>query len=285
MAGMRDVTVQVRNEKRGMQRLPGKKVALTIAGFDPSSGAGVTADLKVFEKHGIYGIAAITALTVQSTQGVEAVEPVSGRLLRASLECLAEDLAICGVKIGMLGSAEAVREVAGFITQAGIPRERVVLDPVLVSSSGAALLEPDGFQIVKKTLLPMVGWVTPNLEELGALLGESGEFISREHVPELAERLAAEGGAGLHVVVTGGHLYPPDDFLRTAAGEEVWFSGERVETTSTHGTGCAFSSALLCRVLAGDGPMEAAGGAKAWVRQALETAVPLGQGRGPVLSG
>jgi hydroxymethylpyrimidine/phosphomethylpyrimidine kinase len=268
-------------------------VALTIAGFDPSSGAGVTADLKVFEKYGIYGVAAIAALTIQSTQGVRGVEPVPGRVLRETLECLAEDLPMGGVKIGMLGSLEAVREVARFITRAGIPRERVVLDPVLVSSSGAALLEPEGIQVLKTDLLPVAGWVTPNLAELAALLGEPGEFISRGHVPELAAQLAGEdaergpapGGSGLHVVVTGGHLYPPDDFLRTAGGQEIWFSGERVETTSTHGTGCAFSSALLCRLLRGESPIEAVGGAKAWVRRALETAVPLGMGRGPVLSG
>jgi hydroxymethylpyrimidine/phosphomethylpyrimidine kinase len=283
-----------RESARG-ERLPAPRVALTIAGFDPSSGAGVTADLKAFWNHGVYGVAAITALTVQSTQLVRSVDPVPSRLLRETLECLSEDLTLAGVKIGMLGSADAVREVARFITRAGIPQERVVLDPVLVSSSGAALLEPVGIEALKKELLGLVGWVTPNKDELGALLGEPAEFVSRDHIPELAERLADVGdsgtrgpgsrGSGLNVVVTGGHLYPPDDYLRTADGKETWFSGERVETTSTHGTGCAFSSALLCRLLRGESPVEAVGGAKAWVKRALETAVPLGHGRGPVLSG
>jgi hydroxymethylpyrimidine/phosphomethylpyrimidine kinase len=139
------------------KRLPAPKVALTVAGFDPSSGAGITPDLKVFEKYDIYGIAAITALTVQSTQGVRRVEPVPGRLLRQTLECLAEDLPIAGVKIGMLGSAEAIREVARFLTRGSIPRERAVLDPVLVSSSGAALLDPAAVHILKKELLGLVG--------------------------------------------------------------------------------------------------------------------------------
>jgi hydroxymethylpyrimidine/phosphomethylpyrimidine kinase len=285
MTGMNDVAARRGRENDRLQRLPSGKVALTIAGFDPSSGAGVTADLKAFDKYGIYGVAAITALTVQSTQGVRAVEPVAGGVLRATLQCLAEDLPIEGVKIGMLASAEAVLEVARFLTYAGIARERVVLDPVLVSSSGTALMEAKGFEAVKKDLLPMVGWVTPNMDELGALTDEPGEFLSREHIPELAERLAELGTSALNVVVTGGHLYPPDDFLRTARGEETWFSGERVRTTSTHGTGCAFSSALLCRILAGESPIDAVGGAKAFVRQALDTAVPLGKGRGPVLSG
>lgn len=265
--------------------LPAPRVALTIAGFDPSSGAGVTADLKVFSNHGLYGVAAITALTVQSTQGVQRVEPVSGHLLRETLDCLAGDLPLAGVKIGMLGSAEAVREVTGFLAQAGLPRNRVVLDPVLVSSSGAALLEPAGVEILLSGLLPLVGWVTPNLHELAVLLGEPEEFLSRDHIPELAVRLASRGGSSLNVIVTGGHLYPPDDFLRAAGGQETWFPGERVDTTSTHGTGCAFSSALLCRLLLGDTPVDAVGGAKAWVRRALEIAVPLGLGRGPVVTG
>jgi hydroxymethylpyrimidine/phosphomethylpyrimidine kinase len=258
-------------------------VALTVAGFDPSSGAGVTADLKVFANHGVYGVAAMTALTVQSTQGVRRAEPVSGQLLRETLECLAEDLAISGVKIGMLGSAAAVRVVAEFLRGSGIPRERVVLDPVIRASSGAELLSAEGVGLLRDELLPVVGWVTPNVEELGALLGEPGEFVSREHIPEMAERLAGLGGSRLNVVVTGGHLYPPDDFLRMADGEETWYPGERIETTSTHGTGCVFSSALLCRVLSGDSPVTAVGWAKRFVRNALETAEPMGKGRGPVI--
>jgi hydroxymethylpyrimidine/phosphomethylpyrimidine kinase len=295
MAGMTSALPTGGEESRGGRGLlakrdagAGRLVALTVAGFDPSSGAGLTADLKVFANHGVYGVAAITALTVQSTQGVRRAEPVSGQLLRETLECLAGDLAIAGVKIGMLGSAEAVRVVAEFLRRAGFPRERVVLDPAIRASSGAELLSAEGVGLLRDELLRLVGWVTPNVEELGALLGEPGEFVSREHIPEMAERLAELGGAysgkpGLNVVVTGGHLYPPDDFLRTADGEETWFPGERVETTSTHGTGCAFSSALLCRVLGGDGPVEAVGWAKRFVRNALETAVPMGQGRGPVI--
>jgi hydroxymethylpyrimidine/phosphomethylpyrimidine kinase len=268
-------------QKTSRQRLPAPKVALAIAGFDPSSGAGVTADLKVFEKYGIYGIAAVTALTVQSTQGVRCVEPVSGRLLQETLDFLAEDLPLAGVKIGMLGSAEAVREVARFLTRRSIPREQVVLDPVLVSSSGFALLDPSAVHILKKELLGLVGWVTPNMDELGTLTGASN--FRRESVPELARRVASLG-PGLNVVVTGGHRDPPDDFLWLADGTETWFPGSRIDTTSTHGTGCVFSSALLCRLLAGDGPVEAVRGAKEFVRRALETAVPLGKGKGPVLS-
>lgn len=259
----------------------GCPVVLTVAGFDPSSGAGVTADLKVFWNHGLYGVSAITALTVQSTQGVRGVEPVSGRLLRQTLDCLAVDFPLAGIKIGMLGSAEIVEALTSFLAAGGVDRSRIVLDPVLRSSSGAELLDREGVRRLRDDLLPRVGWVTPNLDELAALTGVRS--AERESVPDLARRLTALP-PGLNVVVTGGHFDPPDDFLLTAGGKEWWYPGRRVETTSTHGTGCAFSSALLCRLVLGDAPEEAVAAAKAWVTQALETAVPIGKGRGPVLT-
>lgn len=255
-------------------RLPAggsRPVALTVAGFDPSSGAGITADLQVFANHGIYGVSAITALTVQSTQAVRRVEPVSAKLLRDTLDCLAEDVAIAGLKIGMLGTAELVGEVTAWLSQAGIPRERVVLDPVIRSSSAAELLEPEGVRRMRDELLGVVGWVTPNIDEAAVLAGgrTPGRTLDRTQVPEAARRLAALA-PGLNVVVTGGHLEPPDDFLLTAAGEEAWIAGRRVTGAWTHGTGCAFSSALLCRLMLGDGPVEAVRGAKDWVRAMLE---------------
>jgi hydroxymethylpyrimidine/phosphomethylpyrimidine kinase len=188
---------------------------------------------------------------------------------------------IAWVKIGMLGSAEIVRGLTRFLRDAAVPRENIVLDPVLVSSSGATLLDPEGVRLLREELLPLVGWVTPNIDELAALTGE--RIRQRDDVPEQAAQLA-DLAPGLNVVVTGGHLDPPDDFLRTSTGEEVWFPGRRVETTSTHGTGCVFSSALLCRLVAGDTPAEAVRGAKEFVTQALETAVPIGKGKGPVLT-
>jgi len=265
----------------GLSESKGCPVVLTVAGFDPSSGAGVAADLKVFWNHGLYGVSAITALTVQSTQGVGGVEPVSRRLLRQTLDCLADDLPLAGIKIGMLGSAEIVSELASFLGRGGVDRSHIVLDPVLRSSSGTELLSQEGVGRLRDDLLPQVGWVTPNLDELAALTGEGG--VTREKVPSLACRLAAMA-PGLNVVLTGGHLDPPDDFLLTAAGRTHWFPGRRVHTTSTHGTGCAFSSALLCRLVLGDAPADAVAEAKAWVTHALETAVPIGKGRGPVLT-
>ena len=201
--------------------IPAPPVALTIAGFDPGSGAGITADLKTFAAHRIYGVACISAMTVQSTLGVRAVEPLPAMLVRQTLECLAEDVSLSGVKIGMLGSSAVVCEVSSFLTaQSGtIPRERIVLDPVLRSTSGTALIDRDGVRVIREELLPRVGWITPNVDELALLAGGSPD---REEVPAAAARLQAMaarlGNDALNVVVTGGHLSRPDDFLLTASG-------------------------------------------------------------------
>jgi len=254
-------------------------IALAIAGFDPSSGAGITADLKVFAAHGVYGLAAITALTVQSTQGVRRVDPISPEILRQTLDCLAEDMEIAGIKIGMLATEGVVKAVSDYLTESGVPAARIVLDPILKSSSGNELLSEEGRNRLKSDLLSRVGWVTPNLDELAILTGEP--VSSREAVPEAAARLADRYPA-LNIVVTCGHLDPPDDFLRTLDGSEQWFPGQRIETSATHGTGCAFSSALLARLLAGDPPNQAVFAAKSYVREAMKAAKPVGKGRGPL---
>jgi hydroxymethylpyrimidine/phosphomethylpyrimidine kinase len=258
-------------------------VCLTIAGFDPSSGAGITADLKTFAAQGVYGVAAITALTVQSTTGVRAVEPISPGLLRDTLECLAADVMPDAVKIGMLGTAGGVQEVDRFLRSHPELRERTVLDPICRSTSGAALLDREGLTIVRERLLGLVGWVTPNIEELAALTGSS--VAGRDEVPTAAERLARQGVAAgnprLRIVVTGGHLERPDDYVLTDE-EGSWISGEWVETTSTHGTGCAFSSALAALLANGLEGFAAVRAAKAYVTEALRAATPIGRGRGPM---
>jgi hydroxymethylpyrimidine/phosphomethylpyrimidine kinase len=265
--------------------LPSPPVALTIAGFDPGSGAGITADLKTFAAHRMYGVACISAMTVQSTLGVRAVEPLQPMLVRQTLECLAEDVSLSGIKIGMLGSSAVVCEVSSFLTaQSGtIPRERIVLDPVLRSTSGTALIDQDGVRVIREELLPRVGWITPNVDELALLAGGSPD---REEVPSAAARLQAIaarlGNDALNVVVTGGHLSRPDDFLLTASGAGNWLAGEKIITNATHGTGCAFSSALLCELISGRSPEEAVAAAKAYVTEALRSAYPVGKGKGPM---
>lgn len=260
-----------------------RPVALTIAGFDPGSGAGVTADLKTFAAHGIYGVACLSALTVQSTLGVRAVEPLSAGLVRATLECLVEDVALSGVKIGMLGSSVVTAEVVAFLRaqSSKIPRERIVLDPVLRSTSGTPLIDANGVRIIREELLHCVGWITPNIHELAILAGHDAKTLSRDQVPAAAARLR-EGNAELNVVVTGGHLDKPDDFLLSASGEQIWLPGERITTTSTHGTGCAFSTAILCGLISGLNSNEVVASAKAYVTEALRCAYPVGKGQGPM---
>jgi hydroxymethylpyrimidine/phosphomethylpyrimidine kinase len=263
-----------------------KPVALTIAGFDPGSGAGITADLKTFSAHRVYGVACISAMTVQSTQGVRAVEPLSATLVRQTLECLAEDVSISGIKIGMLGTSGIVSEVVSFLIgqSARLARNRIVLDPVLGSTSGTPLLDANGIHVLRDELLHCIGWITPNIQELAVLIGE--DPAGRDQVPAAAARLkdlaARLGNDELNVVVTGGDLNRPDDFLLTASGEQHWFPGEKIETNSTHGTGCAFSSALLCGLISGLGAREAVTAAKAYVSEALRSAYPVGRGKGPM---
>ncbi len=263
------------------------QAVVTIAGLDPSSGAGITADLKVFAAHRLYGLACATALTVQSTEGVRRSEAVSAALLRDTLDCLAEDIPIAGVKIGMLATGAnvlaAARWIAGYRKQ--IPGLPVVLDPVLHASSGAALLDADAVEVLIAELLPLVTVVTPNLPEAALLAGVPG--VGMHDAPAAAAairgRMDPRRGA---VVVTGGHSGPeqtPDDFL-LAAGEPAgtWIAGTWVHTRATHGTGCAFSSALLCGLVNEVALPAAVTEAKRYVESAMRAAYPIGRGKGPL---
>ncbi len=254
------------------------KTVLTIAGFDPSSGAGITADLQVFAAFGLFGTACITALTVQSTTGVVSVTPVPD-LIGPTLRTLDADLPPAGFKIGMLGTAEAVRAVTSHVRgwrATGCP---VVLDPVLLSSSGAALLDAEGVEAMKQELLPVVDWITPNRAELAVLSGCPTGSPDEADAALLSLR---KRYPHLHIVATGGELSRPVDTLLTPDGKLQRFDAEHIDTTSTHGTGCAFSSALLARLVLGDAPEAAVHAAKAFVTQALLSAPGLGRGRGPM---
>ncbi len=257
------------------------KIVLTIAGFDPSSGAGVTADLMVFAAHGLFGTACITGLTVQSTMGVRTAAPVSAEIVHDTLDCLQSDLPVAGIKIGMLSTAANVAMVADFLEMLRAENRRVpvVLDPVLRSSSGRELLDGEGMEVLRRRLLPLVDWVTPNLLEAEVL---TGRVVRRREEMLDAARVLQEMGEELNVVVTGGHLDPPDDLLLSAKGEVLWLPGEKILSRSTHGTGCAFSSALLSRVVLGDQTAIAGVMAKRYVAEAIRTAESIGHGQGPV---
>src|ERR1700683_3810113 len=262
-------------------------VVLTIAGFDPSSGAGVTADIKTIAAHGCYGVACVSALTVQSTARVRRVEPLDPGLVTETLEELASDIPIAAVHIGMLGSAKVVKAVVEFLSQrsgkAGLPSKlpNVVLDPILKSSSGADLLDAAGTRLLIEKLIPLADVITPNVDEAAVLTGL--KVTDLDEMRAAAAKLHQMGAAA--VVITGGHLEKAIDLLSftTKGGvEEQVFRAERQLSNSTHGTGCAFSTAMACHLALDRGLAEAALLAKTYVTAAIAAGHPLGRGTGPV---
>jgi hydroxymethylpyrimidine/phosphomethylpyrimidine kinase len=266
-----------------------RPIILSIAGYDPSSGAGVTADVKTAAAMGCYAVTCITALTVQSTQGVFEVSPVPPELVRKTLDRLAEDVEIAAVRIGMLGSAEVAKVVTEYLR--GQRHPNVVLDPVLRSSSGAALIDPTGVDYIRKWLLPVCDVVTPNLEEAIVLAGvepkrslplsSTGETTGT--LRTLAARLHEMGTKA--VVITGGDSPEPNDFLsvmKNNGAREHLFPGQKLDSRATHGTGCAFATALACGLANGRDLETAVGEAKDFVRTAIEAAYPVGKGNGPM---
>ncbi len=264
------------------EKLP---VVLTIAGFDPSSGAGVTADIKTIAAHGCYGVACITAMTVQSTAGVRRVEGVDPGLVTETLDELAADIQIAAVRIGMLGTAKVAKAVAEFLeARAGKGGKRlanIVLDPVIRSSSGADLLDAAGVKVLVEKILPLADVITPNVDEAAALTGlKVGDLDEMRGAAAKLHEMAT--GA---VVITGGHLEKAIDLLsfRTKDGvQEEVFKGERLESKSTHGTGCAFATAIACHLAMDRGLAEAALLAKTFVSAAIAGGHSLGRGVGPV---
>ena len=255
------------------------KNALIIAGFDPSAGAGILADLKTLSAHGIYAQACITGLTVQSTGGIQATKPLEAEWVRQTLKELADDTSFSVIKIGALFTSRLVAEIAAFLRNHGpVP---VVCDPVLASTSGTQLLDSDGIELMQKELLPHCDWLTPNWGELSVLarmpVGNRSE----------AEQAGAELRASfpqMTVVVTGGDQPSTDDLLLTPGREPEWIAGQRVDTKSTHGTGCTFSSALAARLVLfpEEPPVERVAACKRYVEGAMLHAVPMGRGAGPL---
>jgi hydroxymethylpyrimidine/phosphomethylpyrimidine kinase len=251
-------------------------IVLTIAGFDPSSGAGITADIKTIAAHGCYGVAAITALTVQSTAGVRQVNPVDPKLLRDSLDELTADVKVSAVHIGMLGSADVAAEVVDFLQRSQLPH--VVLDTILKSTSGTRLLDDSGVEVLTEKLLPLAEAVTPNAEEAATLAAMQVSYV--DDMREAAQKLHEMGARG--VVITGGHLEKATDVLSLQNGEFQIFKSDKQDSTCTHGTGCAFSTAIACHLAHGRALPEAVLLAKAYITAAIANAYPIGKGAGPV---
>jgi hydroxymethylpyrimidine/phosphomethylpyrimidine kinase len=269
-------------------------VVLTIAGFDPSSGAGVTADIKTIAAHSCYGVACITAMTVQSTSGVRRVEPVDPGLLTESLEELDRDLDIAAVHIGMLGSGKVAKALADFLTNRPTDRSvgktgkngraklpNIVLDPILKSSSGADLLDSAGTKVLIERLIPLADVVTPNVDEAAAITGL--KVVELDEMKAACAKLHELGAPA--VVITGGHLDKAIDLLSFATKrgiEQEIFKAERQRSNSTHGTGCAFATAMACHLALDRGLAEATLLAKTYVSAAIANGHPLGKGTGPV---
>jgi hydroxymethylpyrimidine/phosphomethylpyrimidine kinase len=254
-------------------------VVLTIAGFDPASGAGITADIKTIAAHQCYGIACITALTVQSTAGVRRVEAVDASMIRETLDELLSDIDVAAVHIGMLGDHKVVRTVSEFLQQARLPH--VVLDPVLKSSSGADMLDEKGMRLLIEKLIPLSEVVTPNLDEASALA--ELPVANLDQMREAAGRLHLLGAA--NVVVTGGDLEKATDllsFTNPRGIEQEVFTAVRQKSSSTHGTGCAFATAVACHLAHGRSLPEAVLLSKAYVASAISHAHPVGHGTGPL---
>lgn len=267
-------------------------VILTIAGFDPSSGAGITADVKTIAAHGCYGVACISALTVQSTSGVRRVESVDPALIRDTLDELDADLHIAAVHIGMLGSAKVVKAVADFLEAAEnsgntsskrrpARLSNIVLDPILKSSSGADLLDSAGTKLLTERLIPLADVITPNTDEAAVLTGLRVNDL--DTMREAAGKLHQMGASA--VVITGGDLEKAIDLLSypTSKGiQQEVFKAERQQSTSTHGTGCAFATSMACHLALERGLAEATLLSKTYVGAAITNAQILGKGTGPV---
>jgi hydroxymethylpyrimidine/phosphomethylpyrimidine kinase len=252
-----------------------RAVALTIAGSDPSGGAGIQADLKTFHQFGVYGEAAITLLTIQNTRGVTRVELVPPDIIREQVEAAVSDIPPQAAKTGALGGVEQVELLAVMAAAFPFP---LVVDPVMVSKHGARLLSPDAEQALRSRLLPHCTLVTPNIAEAEAL---SGITIDDPKDAEQAGRRIAELGPRA-VLIKGGHLEGAPTDLLYAGGAFHWIEGQRVQTTNTHGTGCTYSSAITALLARGKPLLDAVRISKLYIQGAIETAPGLGSGAGPV---
>ena len=255
---------------------------LTIAGSDSGGGAGIQADIKTISALGCYATTAITAITVQNTVGVEAVHPVPVDFVKGQIEAVLSDIGADAVKIGMLQSAEIVRAVAEMLRKYKVGN--VVLDPVMVSTSGHRLIEEEAIDTLRRELIPLARVITPNIPEAEILLG--GEVIrSQASLPEMAQRLSAS--YGVSVLLKAGHLSEDeltDIFYDKETDKLLQLTSKRIRTRNTHGTGCTMSSALAASLAKGETLQQAASSAKTFISNAIIAGADyeIGHGHGPV---
>ena len=251
-------------------------VALTIAGSDPSGGAGLQADLKTFHRFGVYGEAVVTLITVQNTRGVTRVSPLDPDLVAAQLQAVLEDIPPQAAKVGALGSRQIVEAVAREARRFSFP---LVVDPVMIGTHGARLIDEDATRALIEELIPQTFLLTPNLDEAAALTGLAVE--DRDGMARAAQQLVSFGAA--NVLVKGGHLSGDAlDVLYLSGGEIREFTAPRIETRHTHGTGCTYSAAIAAELAKGTPLVDAVARAKAFITAAIRTAPGLGAGNGPL---
>ncbi len=252
------------------------KTALTIAGSDSSGGAGIQADIKTMTANGVYAMSAVTALTAQNTTGVYGILESTPEFLSKQLDCIFTDIYPDAIKTGMLSSAPLIQVIADRLKH--YRAKNIVVDPVMVSTSGSRLISEDAVDTLKELLLPLSTLLTPNIPEAEAL---SGLWVENAADMERAARVIGER-YGCAVLCKGGHQISDANDLLWLDGKFKWYSGRRVENSNTHGTGCTLSSAIASNLAKGYGLDEAVALAKSYVTGALEAMLNLGAGSGPM---
>lgn len=256
-----------------------RKTALTIAGSDCSGGAGIQADIKTMMANGVYAMSAITAMTAQNTTGVAAIQESSPKFLTQQLDCVFTDIFPDAVKVGMVSSAELIRVIADRLSYYGA--KNIVVDPVMVSTSGSELLDPAALDALKSCLFPLADLLTPNIPEAEVLTGQ--RISTAEQMQAAAVSIGETYGCS--VLVKGGHsLQGADDVLYCRFRDEciLWFHGTRIDNPNTHGTGCTLSSAIAANLAKGVELETAVRRAKGYLEGALRAGLDFGAGSGPV---
>ena len=252
------------------------KTALSIAGSDSCGGAGIQADLKTMTMNGVYAMSAITALTAQNTTGVRSIQDSSPEFLKDQIDAVFEDIFPDAVKIGMVSSAELIKVIAERLTF--YKAKNIVVDPVMVATSGASLIRTEAVSALEKELIPIAYLVTPNIPEAEMLTGN--KIVTRDDMQKSAKQIAE--AYGCNVLLKGGHSVNDASDLLYSDGQAQWLEGKKINNPNTHGTGCTLSSAIASNLAKGYGLADSVKRAKEFISGALSAMLDLGQGSGPM---
>ena len=252
------------------------KTALSIAGSDSCGGAGIQADIKTMTLNGVYAMSAITALTAQNTTGVRSIQDSSPEFLKDQIDAVFEDIFPDAVKIGMVSSVELIKVIAERLTF--YKAKNIVVDPVMVATSGASLIRTEAISALEKELIPIAYLVTPNIPEAEMLTGN--KIVTRDDMQKSAKQIAE--AYGCNVLLKGGHSVNDASDLLYSDGQAQWLEGKKINNPNTHGTGCTLSSAIASNLAKGYGLADSVKRAKEFISGALSAMLDLGQGSGPM---